>query len=279
MPAASHNLKQKLHTIIFRSDTPAGKRFDMALLALIITSILLVFMESIPGIRTGHSRLLRTLEWAFTVIFAIEYLLRIYCSKRTWHYIFSFYGLIDLLAILPSFLSLLFPGGQYLMVIRAVRLLRVFRIMKLTRFMNEGNVLGNALKASSHKIIVFLTCVLTLVSIIGTLMYLIEGEQSGFTSIPISIYWAIVTLTTVGYGDISPHSPLGQLLASCLMIIGYGIIAVPTGIVSVEMARATEQAKQTCTNCGLSLHSPTDRYCSNCGRPVEHITEQPTRHS
>lgn len=175
--------------------------------------------------------------WIFTILFTIEYILRIYASRRRLKYIFSFYGLIDLLAFLPTYLSLLFAGTQYLIVIRAFRLLRVFRILKLSRFLLEGNILRNALNASSYKITVFLMSVLTLVTIIGTLMYIIEGEESGFTSTPVSIYWAIVTITTVGYGDISPATPLGQFLSSILMIIGYGIIAVPTGIVSVEMCR------------------------------------------
>lgn len=268
------SLKQRLYIIIFRADTPAGKNFDMLLLGLIVASILLVFLESVAEIRLIYGRFIHLLEWLFTGLFTIEYLLRIFSSRKPWRYILSFYGLIDLIAILPSFLSLFFPGGQYLIVVRAIRLLRVFRIMKLTRFMNEGNVLGNALKASSHKIIVFLTCVLTLVTIIGTLMYIIEGEDTGFTNIPVSIYWAIVTVTTVGYGDISPQSPLGQLLASVLMVIGYGIIAVPNGIVSVEMARATEEAKRRCPNCLRALHSPTDRYCSHCGIAVPPSDEQ-----
>ncbi|WAC39542.1 ion transporter [Pedobacter sp. SL55] len=261
--------KEKLRSIIFRSDTPAGKLFDIVLLVLIVLSITLVFLESVVDIRLSFGNIIRIAEWTFTILFTLEYLLRIYCSGKRFSYIFSFYGIIDLIAFLPSYLSLFFPGGQYLMVIRAVRLLRVFRIMKLTRFMNEGNVLGRALKASSHKIIVFLTCVLTLVTIIGTLMYIIEGDDTGFTSIPVSIYWAIVTITTVGYGDISPQSTLGQLLASVLMILGYGIIAVPTGIVSVEMARATEEAKRKCPGCNAAIHTLDDCFCAKCGTALE----------
>lgn len=258
-------LRKKIYIIIFRSDTPAGKFFDLSLLVLILMSIFSVFLESVAQIRSEYGALLYTLEWLFTILFTIEYFLRIYSSHKPWRYIFSFYGLIDLLAILPTYLSLLFIGTQYLIVIRALRLMRVFRILKLTNYMSAGNILNTALRGSVHKIIVFLLCVLTLVTIIGTTMYLIEGEENGFTSIPTAIYWAIVTITTVGYGDISPQSPLGQFLASILMIIGYGIIAVPTGIVSVEMAKATEEAKLRCISCHSSIHSTRDNYCANCG--------------
>ena len=257
--------KNDLHDIIFKSDTPAGKLFDVVLLFLIIVSILLVFLESVASIRNQYGEAIRIAEWIFTILFTLEYFVRIYCSRKHFSYIFSFYGIIDLIAFLPSYLSLFFIGGQYLMVVRAFRLLRVFRIMKLTRFMSEGNILKSALRASAYKITVFLTSVLTLVTIIGTLMYIVESDEAGFTSIPVSIYWAIVTLTTVGYGDISPQSPLGQFLASLLMIIGYGIIAVPTGIVSVEMARATEEAKKKCNRCHAPIHTANDKYCANCG--------------
>jgi voltage-gated potassium channel len=247
-------LRKKLYIIIFRSDTPAGKLFDMMLLVVILLSIASVFLESISSIRTEYGNVILIAEWIFTVLFTLEYLLRIYSSHKPLKYIFSFYGLIDLITFIPTYLSLFFVGAQYLVVIRAFRLLRVFRILKLTRFMYEGNILKTALKASAYKIVVFLTSVITLVTIIGTLMYIIEGEASGFTSIPVSIYWAIVTITTVGYGDISPHSPLGQLLASILMIIGYGIIAVPTGIVSVEMAKAI---KKLSANARIVVHTST----------------------
>lgn len=261
-------LRKKLYVIIFRSDTRYGRLFDIVLLIFILLSILSVFLESIASFKAEHSALISTAEWLFTVLFTIEYVLRIYSSHKPLKYIFSFYGLIDLIAFLPTYLSLFFIGAQYLVVIRAFRLLRVFRILKLTRFMYEGNVLKSALKSSMYKIVVFLTSVITLVTIIGTLMYIIEGNESGFTSIPVSIYWAIVTITTVGYGDISPQSPIGQLLASFLMIIGYGIIAVPTGIVSVEMAKATEEAKAKCSNCHFAIHSARDKYCANCGKEI-----------
>lgn len=275
MDAKQHDiLRKKLGIIIFRSDTPAGKSFDLVLLWLILFSILIVILESIGSIRVKHYNLIRAAEWVFTILFTIEYILRIYASRQRLKYIFSFYGLIDLVAFLPTYLSLLFAGTQYLIVIRAFRLLRVFRILKLSRFLLEGNILRNALKASSYKITVFLLSVLTLVTIIGTLMYIIEGEESGFTSIPVSIYWAIVTITTVGYGDISPITPLGQFLSSILMIIGYGIIAVPTGIVSVEMARATEEAKEKCPVCHAPVYPAKARFCSNCGIPLAKETEE-----
>lgn len=252
--------------MVFRSDTPAAKLFDLVLLWLILLSILSVFLESVASIRENYLSYIRAAEWFFTVIFTIEYILRVYSSRAPLKYIFSFYGLVDLIAFLPAYLSLFISGGQYLVVVRALRLLRVFRILKLSRFLYEGNILTSALKSSMHKITVFILSVITLVTIIGTLMYIIEGDKSGFTSIPVSIYWAIVTITTVGYGDISPQTPAGQLLASVLMIIGYGIIAVPTGIVSVEMARATDEAKEKCTFCQSPVYPRTARYCSNCGK-------------
>lgn len=263
---SGRSVKSKLYSIIFHSDTPAGRRFDVILLWLILLSILAVFLESVASIRLRYYELIAASEWFFTIIFTLEYALRIYSSPKRLRYIFSFYGIIDLLAILPAYLSLLIPNAQYLLVIRALRLLRVFRILKLTRYLNEGNVLKMALRASMYKIIVFLAAVLTLVTIVGTIMYVIEGENNGFTSIPISIYWAVVTITTVGYGDISPVTPLGQFLAGVLMIIGYGIIAVPTGIVSAEMARASEAALVPCKGCNQSIYPANARFCARCGK-------------
>jgi len=262
-------LKKKLYTIIFQSDTKAGRRFDLVLLLLIILSILSVCLESMTAFRRNYYTYIHWAEWVFTILFTLEYLLRIYAHPKPLAYIFSFYGLIDFLACAPTYLSLFFFGAQYLIVVRSLRLLRVFRILKLNRFITEGNILRNALIASTHKITVFLISVLSLVTIIGTLMYLIEGNASGFTSIPKSIYWAIVTITTVGYGDLSPQSPLGQFLASILMIIGYGIIAVPTGIVSVEMAKATDEAKYKCPFCHSPLQNGKANFCSNCGQAQE----------
>jgi voltage-gated potassium channel len=261
-------LRKKIYTIVFGSDTRGGKIFDVLLLLLILLSITSVFLESVGSFRAKYLQYIQLAEWIFTILFTIEYILRVYSSSKPLKYMLSFYGIIDLIAVLPAYISLFFTGVHYLMVIRAFRLLRVFRILKLNRYLYEGNILRKALQASMYKITVFLASVVMVVTIIGTLMYLIEGNESGFTSIPVSIYWAIVTITTVGYGDISPNTPMGQFLASILMIIGYGIIAVPTGIVSVEMARATDEARKKCPYCKASVYPDHSRYCSNCGKPL-----------
>lgn len=261
------HLRDKLHIIVFRSDTRAGRIFDIVLLWLILFSIALVFTESVASVRRSYASELRMAEWGFTLVFTLEYLVRIYSATNRKRYIFSFYGLVDLLALLPGYLSLFVKGGQYFVVLRSIRLLRVFRILKLTRYLYEGNIIKTALRASLYKIIVFLSAVVTLVTIVGTLMYVIEGEDSGFTSIPVSIYWAIVTVTTVGYGDISPVTPLGQVIASLLMITGYGIIAVPTGIVTVEMAKVS--SGKECPQCKKPADRRDARYCSYCGVKFE----------
>jgi voltage-gated potassium channel len=260
------SIRHRLYSIIFHSDTPGGRRFDVVLLWLILLSIASVFLESVASIRKEYYHYIVPAEWFFTIIFTIEYILRLYSSPNRLRYAFSFYGILDLLAILPGYMGLLIPNVQYLLVIRALRLLRVFRILKLTRYLNEGDVLKQALKASMYKIIVFLATVVTLVTIVGTFMYVIEGEKNGFTSIPVSIYWAVVTITTVGYGDISPETPLGQFIAGILMIIGYGIIAVPTGIVSAEMSRASKAVLRTCPECGKVVVPANARFCPNCGK-------------
>ncbi|RAU83309.1 ion transporter [Pontibacter arcticus] len=263
----SKKLKQKIYTVIFEAETPSGRNFDIVLLVLILLSVLNVSLESMPSLNAAYYSWFRVAEWVFTIIFTVEYLLRIYSTPRPLRYIFSFFGIVDLLSILPSYLSLLITGTQFLLIIRILRLLRAARIFKLTRFINEGQVLTKALKASVAKILVFLGAVITVIVIVGSLMYIIEGPESGFTSIPISIYWAIVTLTTVGYGDIAPVTPLGQILASMVMIMGYGIIAVPTGIVSVELARSEKNAANTrmCPNCHQEGHLPEAYFCFNCG--------------
>lgn len=266
MPERNNDLlRKKIYNIIFRSDTPAGRLFDLTLLFLILLSIVSVALESVATIRRDYLTYIHIIEWTCTIFFSIEYAFRIYAIKRPKQYIFSFYGLIDLVAFLPTYLSFFMAGTHFLVVVRAFRLLRVFRILKLSRFLSEGNILKQALQNSMHKIVVFLATVLTLVIIMGTVMYLIEGPHNGFENIPISIYWAIVTITTVGYGDVSPQSPLGQFFASILMIMGYGIIAVPTGIVSVEMAKATEQAKKRCPACRAAIYDSDANFCSNCG--------------
>jgi voltage-gated potassium channel len=260
------DLRKKLYDIIFEDDTRAGKNFDVALLIVIVISVLLVLLESIPAIRKDYHENLVLLEWIITVIFTIEYIVRIIIVRRPWKYITSFYGIIDFLSVIPTYLGLLIVGYQSLLVIRVLRLLRVFRIFKLTRYSTAGSTLARALWASRAKISVFLFSVMLLVTVVGTLMYLIEGEASGYTSIPISIYWGIVTLTTVGYGDISPVTPLGQFLASIVMITGYAIIAVPTGIVTAEMMNlSNKQNNQICPGCLLEEHEDDAVFCKKCG--------------
>ena len=237
----NRDFRNKLYEIIFEADTPAGKWFDIFLLWAILISVLVVFLESISELRSSYGEIFYYLEWFFTILFSIEYILRIISTKKPFGYIFSFYGIIDVLAILPTYLSLVIAGSQYLLVIRILRLLRVFRILKLTHMIRQTTILKRALIASRGKIAVFLFAVLTLIVIIGAVMYVIEGPENGFSSIPFSMYWAIVTMTTVGYGDISPQTTIGQIFASFVMIMGYAIIAVPTGIVSVEIAAVTKK--------------------------------------
>lgn len=262
--------KRRLHRIIFEADTPSGKFFDILLLVAIVLSVLAVMAESVPSINERYSKTLFAIEWVFTALFSLEYITRILVSRKPHTYIFSFYGIIDLLSIIPTYLSLVFVGSQSLLVIRIIRLLRVFRIFKLARFTGEGKRLLLALKQSRAKITVFLGGVMTLVIIMGTVMYLVEGEENGFTSIPRSIYWAIVTLTTVGYGDISPSTALGQMIASLVMIMGYAIIAVPTGILTVEISKvaATSTNTRICHNCGWDKHDDDARNCKKCGHEL-----------
>lgn len=264
------SIRNKLFIIVFGTDTPAGRLFDIVLLWAIVLSVFSVMLESVKEIKEQYEILFFVLEWTFTILFTIEYILRLTISQHPRKYVFSFLGIIDLLALLPSYLTLIIPGGSYLVVIRSIRLLRIFRILKLGRYLREASVLSNALYASRHKILVFMGAVVTLVLIMGTLMYMIEGGASGFTSIPRSIYWAIVTVTTVGYGDIAPATVLGQTIASILMLLGYAIIAVPTGIVTTELAQAEKESKgkiasQKCKNCGHQSHDGDAVYCKMCG--------------
>ncbi|WP_303920931.1 ion transporter [Draconibacterium sediminis] len=258
--------KQKIYEIIFEADTPGGKLFDVALLFIIIISVALVLLESVPSIRENHLQLLHILEWCITVIFSIEYILRVAIVKKPMRYIFSFYGVIDLLSVLPTYIGLVVAGSHSLVVIRILRLLRVFRILKLTRYTEAGRSLAKAIWHSREKISVFIFFVSMLVIIIGTVMYLVEGPDHGFTSIPRGIYWAIVTLTTVGYGDISPGTPLGQFLAGIVMIMGYAIIAVPTGIVTAEIINPTsDKNTQVCPQCLHPSHDDDAVFCKKCG--------------
>ena len=259
-------IRNWLYHTIFGTDTYAGRVFDIILLILIIASVVVVILESVSSISIHYHDWFVILEWIFTITFTVEYLLRIYSSPRTKGYIFSFFGIVDLLAILPTYLSLLVSGFQFLLLIRIIRLMRIFRILKLVQFVENADLLGRALRASIHKITVFVTVVLTFIVIVGTIMYVIEGEEYGFTSIPKSIYWTIVTITTVGYGDIIPHTNFGKLLASFVMLTGYAIIAVPTGIVTVELSKAVSghHQKARCTNCFHMVDSD-DNFCRNCG--------------
>ena len=264
------SIRDRLHEIIFEADTPAGKAFDVSLMVLIILSVVAVMLESTSTVAARYGQWLRTFEWFVTILFTIEYLLRLYCVGKPARYARSFFGVVDLLAILPTYLSFIIPGAQSLLVIRALRLLRVFRVLKLAHFVGEASELRSALRASARKIIVFLGAVLTIVVIVGSMMYLIEGEANGFTSIPVSIYWAVVTMTTVGYGDIAPQTALGKILASAIMIMGYGIIAVPTGIVSVELASVTRRkiTTQACPECGAGGHDLDAVHCKYCGAKI-----------
>ena len=257
----------QLYNIVFESDTPAGKTYDILLLFCILVSVIVVSLESVPGLPGSYDKWLVGLEWFFTIIFSFDYGVRIWIVTNKRKYIFSFFGIIDLLSILPTYIGLFFGGAQSLMVIRSIRLLRIFRIFKLSRYVGEGQNIARALKASRYKIIVFLVTVLTSVIITGTIMYLVEGPAHGFTSIPKSIYWSIVTMTTVGYGDIAPQTALGQTLASMIMIMGYGIIAVPTGIVSAEMVFQKNKemiTTQVCPHCLKEGHDVDAIYCKFC---------------
>lgn len=258
----------KLHEIIFEADTPAGRWFDTILIIIILLSVTIVMLDSVVHIHDRYGHLMYVLEWIFTILFTIEYILRLSCVGRPLRYATSFYGVVDLLAVLPTYLSLMMPGAQYLLVIRILRILRIFRVFKLVQYIKEARVLSTALRESRRKIIVFLFTVLTLVIIFGSLIYLVEGPENGYTSIPRSVYWAIVTLTTVGYGDIAPKTTVGQFLASLIMILGYAIIAVPTGIVTVAMSRVKSDEKvstQVCPSCAKEGHDPDARFCKYCG--------------
>jgi len=265
-------LKAKIHEIIFEADTKEGKAFDVALLICIIISILATMLETVESIRIEYGKTLVVVEWILTIFFTAEYILRIYSTKNPWSYIFSFYGLVDLLSIFPTYFGFFSPSAKSLAVIRSFRLLRVFRVLKLGNFLNAYENLYYAIKESRNKILVFLIMVVIIVFIVGSLMYVIEGNNgSGFNNIPVSVYWAIVTVTTVGYGDIAPITPLGQFFASCLMIIGYAIIAIPTGIVGAGMINTHNQAgisTQVCPHCNKEDHRVGATYCYNCGEKL-----------
>jgi voltage-gated potassium channel len=265
VPVAS--FRRRLHEVVFEADTRAGRLFDLFVVAAIFLSVLIVVLESVPSVRVRWGPQLVMLEWGFTVLFTIEYALRLYALRRPLRYATSFFGLVDLLAIVPTYLSVFFPGAQTFLVIRILRLLRIFRVFKLAAYLNEARVLWAAMRASSRKILVFFCVVVSIVIIAGTLMHVVEGAERGFTSIPDSVYWAIVTLTTVGYGDIVPRTPAGKILSSLLMLTGYAIIAVPTGIVTAEMTRVVRDriSTQACPQCGAEGHEYDARFCRRCG--------------
>lgn len=265
--------RNRLYVVIFESDTRAGKLFDLSLIALIILSVVVVLVDTVEAISSRHSRLLNVLEWGFTAIFTLEYLARIACVKRPLRYITSFFGIIDLLSIVPTYIALLVPGTEVLLDIRILRVLRIFRVLKLTAYVEEYGVLGRALVASRRKILIFLSVVAMIVLVLGTVMFIVEGPDNGFTSIPTSVYWAITAVTTVGFGDIVPKTDLGRAIASVMMLIGWGILAVPTGIISSEMTAqrfVRTLVPRRCSNCETEGHEPGARYCKDCGALMDH---------
>ena len=261
-------LRLRLHEIIFEADTRAGKIFDLVLQTSILTSVLIVMLDSVAAYRQDFGSFFTLAEWFFTLLFTLEYSLRLYCIGHPLKYARSFFGIVDLLSVLPTYIALFLPGGQYLLSIRILRLLRIFRILKMVKFVGEADVLLRSLRSSGRKIIVFLLTIFTLVVIFGSVMYLFEGEENGFTSIPRSIYWAIVTMTTVGYGDISPRTDLGQAIAAVIMVLGYGIIAIPTGIVTAELAFKKQITTQSCPECSAFGHDPDAEFCKYCGEKL-----------
>lgn len=263
----SEPLQRRIHEIIFEADTPAGRAFDLGLLVSIVASVAVLLVESVPSIHDQYFQLFYVLEWFFTGLFTVEYVLRLYSVRRPWRYARSFYGIVDLLSILPTMVSILLPGVQGLSVVRILRLLRVFRILKLAAYLSESGELWRAMMMSRRKITIFLFAVSTVVVVVGALMHLVEGPAAGFTDIPTSVYWAVVTLTTVGYGDIAPVTGLGRFLSVLVMLMGYGVIAVPTGIVTAELTRASElhPTNSACHDCGAEGHKSDARFCRRCG--------------
>ena len=264
-------LRDKLRIIIFEADTKAGRRFDVTLIGMILLSVLTVMLDSVPQINAKYGQQLYYAEWFFTLLFTVEYAVRLWCIEHSWGYAKSFYGVVDLLSVLPTYLSLWFPGAQFFLAVRILRVLRVFRVLRMVHYVGEAELIAQALAASRRKIIVFVASVLALMVIFGALMYVVEGGTNpAFASIPHSIYWAVTTMTTVGYGDITPTTPLGQSLASFIMIMGYGIIAVPTGIVTLELNEANRRQAntRTCSDCSAEGHSREASYCWRCGAPL-----------
>jgi len=259
--------RERIYSIIFGTDTPAGKLFDLVLIYTILCSVVVVILDSVNALSSSYGDTIKAIEWTLTILFTVEYMVRIYCSPNPWKYIRSFYGIVDLLSILPSYLGLIYTDISYLLIIRLLRVLRVFRVLKLIRYIGEANLLARSLLMSRRKILVFFSSVLVLAIIFGSLMFVVEGPENGFTSIPRSVYWTIVTITTVGYGDITPHTVLGQLIATMVMLTGYSIIAVPTGIFTAEIAQEMQRQRllKSCQNCHKSGHEADAEYCRHCG--------------
>ena len=279
-------LRDRLRIIIFEADTKAGHRFDVTLIVLILLSVLTVMLDSVPHIHAEYGHFLYLIEWCFTVLFTAEYLIRLWCIEHSWRYARSFYGLVDLLSILPTYISLWVPGAQFFLAVRILRVLRIFRVLRMVRYVGEAELIAQALTASRRKIAVFIASVLALMVIFGSLIYIVEGESNpAFASTPHSIYWAVTTMTTVGYGDIAPITPLGQFLASLIMLMGYGIIVVPTGIVTLELNEANRRQAntRTCSDCAAEGHAREASYCWRCGaalyqRSRDRVTEAAGRH-
>lgn len=275
-PATETGWRRTWFDIIYRHDTPPSRNFDLVLIGAIVASVLVVMADSAPAFHARHATWLYPLEWAFTLLFTVEYVVRLMVVRRPWRYALSLWGIIDLLSILPTYLSVLLPGSQSLLVVRVLRMLRLFRILKLTQYVEEGGVLAGALWRSRRKIFVFLSAILTVVVIFAALMYVVEGPAHGFTSIPTSMYWAVVTMATVGYGDIAPQTGVGRFLASVLILIGYSVIAVPTGIYTAELASSLREAahepghldRRGCPECGLEGHDPSASFCRGCGHAL-----------
>lgn len=263
-------VRKRLYDTIFGTDTPAGKRFDVVLIYAIVISVVVLMADSVTSLSAFWERYLSIAEWGFTILFTLEYLARIYCSPRPWRYISSFYGIADFVSILPSYLSLIFPGASYLLVVRLLRVLRIFRVLKLVRYLSEANILLHAVYLSRRKISVFFLSVLVLCIVFGALMFVVEGPENSFTSIPMSIYWTIVTITTVGYGDITPHTVLGRVIASLAMLTGYSILAVPTGIFTAELAQEMQRVRSaiTCAKCAKPGHEADADFCRYCGEKL-----------
>lgn len=266
-------LKRQLRIIIFGTDTPAGRYFDIALIVCIILSVALVFLDTVEQVHQQYGQLIRILEWIFTIIFTIEYLLRLYCSTHPVRYARSFYGLVDFLSVLPSYLTLVFPGANFTLVIRILRLFRIFRVLKLLRYLSEGNLLLKAMLQSGRKVFLFFFSVSLIIMVLGAVMYVVEGPENGFSSIPKSIYWTIVTITTVGYGDITPKTDLGQAIAALTMLIGYSIIAIPTGILTAEISNEASRHRdlRRCSQCEKLGHDTHASFCDRCGGELDNV--------